>query len=141
MILIIKTQLMPTKELEMYMEDLENKKRDILNILNYGIGYDEVKKIVKELHIETYKRLLVMKSDIIKRHDELRGSGLSWSERMKIIGSGKYEWIEKRLGELKASRLIIPKFEDWVEASDYDMLARKGPRDFVRFFYQLGYFK
>jgi hypothetical protein len=128
-------------EAELYLLDLEEKKQGTIKFLKLAIGEKEILKIIRELHIEYYKKLQRMKEELIERNDELRKKGVSFNERKKLIGDGKFEWLGKQIEKLKKVRLILPPFESWVGEHDYERLMKFGHREYVRFIYQLGYFQ
>ena len=142
--MILKTLKIPamlTNEAEICLQDLENQKQEAIRFLHYAVGENEILKVIKELHIDSYKKLLQMKKELVDQNDELRKKGVSFNERKKLMGDGKFEWISKQIERLKKVRLILPPFESWVSEFDYSRIIKFGHREYIRFIYQLGYFQ
>ena len=130
-----------SKEYEVCLLDLENQKQEAIKFLSLAVGEKEILGIIKELHIESYKKLQLMKKDLVEQNDKLRKTGVSFNERKKLIGDGKFEWIDKQIERLKKVRLALPPFESWVSEFDYERIMKFGQREYIRFIYQLGYFQ
>jgi len=132
---------MQINETEAYLLDGEKVKQDNIAFFKNAIGENEVKKIVKELHIEMYVKLQAVKKTFVNENDRLRSAGVGYKDRIKKLGN-RYEmagnWIAKLIE--KGKKLTIPPFENWITEDDRELLAKKGLKEFIRFYYQLGYF-